>query len=150
MAHAVKDTLPDDSLLFGHAKVGDYMDCYATTCDDTCDNAPDAVAQRVMAFPGWVSRLMALRNTLVRPLGLQTQMPQGPRIGPFPVTERNAQEIVLGADDSHLDFRISIMVRDGRAYVATWVHTHNALGRIYLGAIMPFHILILRNAIARA
>jgi hypothetical protein len=34
-------------------------------------------------------------------------------------------------------------------FLATWVHPHNIGGRVYLTTILPFHILIARNALAR-
>ena len=38
---------------------------------------------------------------------------------------------------------------DYLATLATWVHPHNRAGRLYLKAILPFHILIARDALAR-
>ena len=54
-----------------------------------------------------------------------------------------------GFDDRHLEFRVSVLSRDGRVSLATWVHPHNLGGRLYLAAIMPFHIMVARNALAR-
>jgi len=58
-------------------------------------------------------------------------------IGFFPVLSKSATELVVGADDRHLDFRVTIQLRadaaNGRELVAgTVVHCHNRLGRIYL------------------
>ncbi|MDX5595597.1 DUF2867 domain-containing protein [Pseudovibrio sp. SPO723] len=144
---AVKSAmLPGDSLLYGHKQPGDFMDCYAkpTSC------SLEEVAQRMMTFPAWVSQLMRLRNALVKPFGISTHFAASETIGIFPVISRSENEIILGTDDKHLDFRISIMVRDGMAYAATWVHTKNLFGRFYLRAVMPFHILIVRRSVARA
>jgi hypothetical protein len=41
------------------------------------------------------------------------------------------------------------MSQAGNVYLATWVHTHNIGGRLYLAAILPFHVLIARNALGR-
>ncbi|MEM1300886.1 MAG: DUF2867 domain-containing protein, partial [Pseudomonadota bacterium] len=71
------------------------------------------------------------------------------KLGLFPVEIETGDEIIAGFNDKHLDFRVSIMARDGGVYLATWVHTHNFGGRLYLATIMPFHILIARNALAR-
>jgi len=57
--------------------------------------------------------------------------------------------VILGFDDSHLNFRISVLVDGTHAYAATWVHRNNALGRAYLAVIMPFHIVIMRTAIGQ-
>lgn len=92
---------------------------------------------------------MWLRNKIVAPFGLRTDLPDGEKIGVFPVTARSESEILMGFDDSHLDFRISILTDGTHAFGATWVRRHNCLGRVYLALIMPFHILIMRNAIGR-
>ena len=57
--------------------------------------------------------------------------------------------LILGIDDSHLDFRISVLKQDGMIFFGTWVRTKNRFGRFYLTLIMPFHILIVRNAVGR-
>ena len=59
----------------------------------------------------------------------------------------------IGADDRHLDFRLSLLRRHsptGTLLIATTVvHTHNALGLTYLNAIRPFHHLVVRANLAR-
>lgn len=69
----------------------------------------------------------------------------------FPVLSRSTDEIVLGADDSHLDFRASVLLRrsDNRLAVTTAVRCHNLLGRLYLAAILPFHVLIAIDVLRR-
>ncbi|MGR8948333.1 MAG: DUF2867 domain-containing protein [Gammaproteobacteria bacterium] len=37
----------------------------------------------------------------------------------------------------------------GKVSLATWVHTHNIGGDVYLQVIMPFHIIFVRNAVKR-
>lgn len=107
--------------------------------------------------PRWVRALLYLRNGIVSPLGLQTSsggMPEqsanlprvGERLGLFTVMGLADDEIVLGEDDSHLDFRVSVLRQDapGRAgvVVTTVVHFHNLLGRTYFTVIKPFHLVI--------
>ena len=59
------------------------------------------------------------------------------------------RKILAGFDDKHLNFRISIMAKTGKIYFATWVSPHNIGGELYLKAVMPFHVLICRNALKR-
>ena len=76
----------------------------------------------------------------------------GDRIVFFPVLSRSADEIVLGADDLHLDFRGSVLLRrtDRTVVVATTVvRCHNLLGRLYLAAILPFHVLVVTDSLRR-
>ncbi|PCJ10525.1 MAG: hypothetical protein COB16_00480 [Rhodobacteraceae bacterium] len=145
MTRTVKTELPRHSLLHSYIQEGDFVDCYK--CATTL--SVDTAAARAMAFPFWAGWLLRLRNILVAPLGLTKEVPEGDKIGPFPIDQRNEQEIILGFDDSHLNFRISILTTGTEAYCATWVRRNNWLGRIYLAAIMPFHILIVRNAVSQ-
>ncbi|MXN47605.1 DUF2867 domain-containing protein [Shinella kummerowiae] len=101
--------------------------------------------------PGWVRRLMVLRNALVAPFGLKGAAEQvktsETEIGGFPVVSASDDRVVLGFDDRHLDFRIVIDIRQDRPNgqtlsVMTLVHRNNLFGRLYLAAVMPFHKLI--------
>jgi hypothetical protein len=106
--------------------------------------------------PGWVRRLMALRNALVAPFGLKGAAEElktsEVEIGGFPVVSASDDRVVLGFDDRHLDFRIVIDVMADRPRgqtlsVMTLVHRNNLFGRLYLAAVMPFHKLIVRTAL---
>ena len=67
-------------------------------------------------------------------------------------------EIIMGEDDHHLDFRISVLYRNGEhedgssphVIISTVVLCHNALGRIYLRVIKPFHRVIVKSGLRRA
>lgn len=142
MSNIRKTKLPKQSLLHSHIKNGDFLDCYLSPCAFDVDKA----ATLAMDFPFWAKALLSLRNIIMAPFGIKTTTAQSPSIGAFPITERNQDEIIMGFDDRHLDFRISVLVKDKHAYGATWVRTHNFFGRCYLTVIMPFHILIMRNA----
>lgn len=67
---------------------------------------------------------------------------------------QSANELILGEEDRHLDFRGAALVRAGadrrELVVVTVVHCHNALGRGYLLAIGPFHRAIVKASLARA
>ena len=97
----------------------------------------DAVEATRLAFahgPLWVRTLMGLRNRLGRVVGLKPAPAGG-----FPVVRQSPDEVVLGFDDPHLDFRIVAVVGGGFVTLTTIVRWHNAWGRAYLAAIMPFH-----------
>ncbi|WP_374428400.1 DUF2867 domain-containing protein [Tabrizicola sp.] len=136
------DILPRASSLWSLHQPGDFLDCYSVASTLT----PREAADRGLALPGWAAALLALRNTLVRPFGLKTGEPDKPI---FPTCHETDEELILGTDDKHLDFRIGLIRQDGRMFMSTWVHPHNAWGRAYLGLVMPFHILISRGAVAR-
>ncbi len=93
---------------------------------------------------------MTVRRWVTTPFGLVNDTPDGiDRIGFFPVVSESADETIAGFDDKHLDFRLSIATADSRVYLTTWVRPHNLGGRLYLWCILPFHKLIIRNALAR-
>lgn len=128
--------------------------------------------------PRGVGRLMALRNALVAPLQLRTSAlgcpvssllsdAGGERFAQrFPVhaqavdTVDRSAEVLLGADDRHLQFRSCVRVQlldDGAAVIAlgTRVRTRNAFGRCYMLAIHGVHRhyiapAMLRMAVAHA
>lgn len=136
----------------------DFADAFSVTVPD---HACDAVALAHLALtpmPRWISSLLVMRDRMVAPFRLKTvtSPPQTDivRVGIFPIESSRADQAVLGFDDAHLDFRIVIDVaraRAGRQAVTatTFVKTHNALGRGYLAAVMPFHKLIVRTLLAR-
>lgn len=101
--------------------------------------ARQALNRMNAAAPTWIGRLMALRNSLGRLVGLKTAKMDG-----FPVLSEEEDQIVVGFDDSHLDFRLIIRVEPqpaglNRVSIATLVDRHNALGRAYIALITPFH-----------
>ena len=147
VAHAERmpirtDTLPRASSLWSLHQPGDFLDCYSVPST----LSPRQAATRGLALPGWAAALLTLRNTLARPFGLKSGEPDRPI---FPTCLESDDELILGTDDRHLNFRIGLFRQDGRMFMSTWVHPHNAFGRAYLGLVMPFHILISRGAVAR-
>ncbi len=124
----------------------DFVDCYSVKAD----LRPRQAAEIIAEFPGWVRFLVALRGIALAPFGIKARGPKAPdKIGEFPVESETDDEVIAGFNDRHLDFRISVSARDGEVALATWVHKRNLGGRIYLAVIMPFHIIIARNALAR-
>ena len=136
------DTLPRASSLWTLHQPGDFLDCYSVPST----LSPAEAARRGLALPAWAGALLAVRNALVRPFGLKTDAGEG---SIFPTSHESEDEIVLGFDDRHLDFRIGLIRAEGRIYMSTWVHPHNLWGRAYLRLVMPFHILISRGAVER-
>jgi Protein of unknown function (DUF2867) len=158
--------VPDSGLAPSTFQGVDYRDAYSV-------GLPSRVTARALAdamfasAPWWVAGLMVLRNALVRPLGLVASSSDlnraavsangsGERIGIFPVVATAPDEVLLGLDDRHLDFRISIRVHDhdhGRqrqGIVSTLVRFHGVLGRAYFLPVRPAHRLIVPAMLRRA
>ncbi|WP_223807142.1 DUF2867 domain-containing protein [Lysobacter psychrotolerans] len=161
---------PADSLLRSQLPDAfDHEDSFSLVTDAGelgTTSAREAMAAVLEGFiennPPGVSRLMALRNVLVKPLGLRTSplgCPVSSLLSPqadvlfanrFPVIAQRGNaadtrvEVVLGADDKHLRFRSCVGVDlcgDGRAVVTlgTRVRTTNLFGRSYMALIDRVH-----------
>lgn len=147
--------LPTTSLTAHALPSVDYRDVFSATVAQ--DATLEEVARRVLAGPP--PRLMRLRDALVRPLGLKTspreprpplRFTPGERIGIFTLFERTEDELLLGEDDRHLDFRICLRVSEGRATLATLVRFRNVWGRLYFALIRPFHGFLVQRMLRRA
>lgn len=139
--------LPPESALHDKFSPGDFLDCYSVASD----LPPRDAAEIITAFPGWAQALVKLRGVLTAPFGLANEAPPEVEdtVGIFPVQSQTQSELTAGFNDKHLNFLVSVLCKDGRVHLATWVHPHNFGGRAYLSVIMPFHIAIVRNALAR-
>jgi hypothetical protein len=77
------------------------------------------------------------------------------RINFFRVRSVSENELIMGEDDKHLDFRLSVLLRPcerglGDEIVTTTVaHCHGLLGRTYLAIVGPFHRMIVRSNLRR-
>ena len=144
----------------------DYADSYSLPLPPSAPGLDRLATEFFSYSPGWTTALLRLRDQLVGVFGLRTadrdeppghsELPlrAGGRIGFFPVLARDTDgardELLLGLDDEHLDFRVSVLCApdaDGRQRfaVTTVVELHNLLGRLYFAAIKPFHRLIIRG-----
>lgn len=143
-----KKAPPEHSLFRRYTTDNDFWDRYATEATAT----PRQAAEIAVEFPYyWAQLLLYARHRLVAPFGLSTSGAESgvESFGIFPIVAETSDEIILGFDDKHLDFRISVFSNQGMVYFATWVKTHNLGGKLYLGAVLPFHKLIVRNSVAR-
>ncbi len=146
IARVRKTSLPAVSRLWARRVPGDFLDCYSVASD----MHPRDAANIITDFPGWGQFLLRIRRVITAPFGLDNDGPDvADKVGIFPVEAETDQELIAGFDDKHLNFRVSVLSHEGQISLATWVAPHNIGGRIYLAAIMPFHILIARNALAR-
>lgn len=154
---------PADGLLTGFEPVH-YADAFAVPVSGRVD--PQALASAVFAAaPAWVAALMAVRHAAMAPFGVvassralaraaRAANGSGERVGIFPVLSRAASELLLGLDDRHLDFRVSVRVTaDGGqrlGVLTTLVRFHGRLGRAYFAVVKPFHRVIVPAMLRRA
>ncbi|MEO8807103.1 MAG: DUF2867 domain-containing protein [Burkholderiaceae bacterium] len=147
----------------------DLADAFAIRLPPGASTDPETLARFMFAQqPRWVRGLMGVRDLLVAGFGLKTaaqlQDPAAtgrhPRVGIFRIYETRPHEIVLGEDDKHLDFRLSVLTEllpvvhgpesAGQVVLSTVVHCHNRLGRLYILLIAPFHRAVVQATLRRA
>lgn len=161
-SRARKVALPPQAAIAPLYPGSDLADAYAVALpnEQAARMDMESVARILLGSqPGWAQALMVLRDALVAGFGIKTaqQLTQGEggRVGIFRIYAVTAHEIIVGEDDSHLDFRLSMLrSRDGGPHgsvtLASAVHCHNRVGRAYIMLIRPFHQLIVRRTLTRA
>ena len=132
--------LPPASRVSGLYASTDLADAFAMHLPPGASTDPETLARFIFAQqPRWVGHLMGLRDLIVARFGLKTatqlQDParagRHPRVGIFRIYETRPHEIVLGEDDKHLDFRLSVLheralaTGAARVVLSTVVHCHN-------------------------
>jgi len=165
------DTLPTDSILNAYRAPRDFLDCYSVSIKgrpDLMEADMRVLADHVLnADIRWMKALLALRDRVTGLIGMKTtdklaleqsQLPMdqrapGDRIGFFKIYSVTQNEIVLGEDDWHQDFRLSLLRTEGAApkvFASTCCKRHNLAGHAYLALILPFHKLIARSVLDKA
>lgn len=139
----------------------DLLDAFAILLPEEAGDDVEALARIACERQAWWIRALTwTRDALVAIAGVKStrtiaaSAAPGRVIGFFPVLATTPTDIVLGADDRHLDFRALIGVRvDGSGrrelFAVTTVHCHNRFGRFYLAAIAPFHRSIVKANMER-
>lgn len=110
----------------------------------------DLYSYMFQQFPKGVLWLLNLRDIIVKPFGLKTGISFDDKI-----KEQNRNEIILGAEDRHLTFYISLFCSDINSgkqtvSVSTIVKYNNFSGRIYFSAIWIFHKILVSFTFRRA
>ena len=140
----------------------DFSDVYSRTFIAPCKVAVEsAVKQFFFSIPKFGIWMLQFRELIGKKLGLKTangrkgtliEIEQfkgqiGDRIALFEVWNRNANEIVTGQRDKHLDFVLVFKLENNEEehnlQLITAVQINSRLGRIYLWAIKPIHMLLM-------
>lgn len=164
---------PENSILFPGKKDFDYMDSFKGELMSKELDITTVGKAFFTSSPKWGKKMFAFRNKLVGLFGLKTGTETvnnltetdftcevGERLGLFQVMDKTHNEIVLGEDDRHLDFRISLLFDTCKDFqtqnsltISTTVKFHNWLGILYFLPVRPFHRLIvpamLKNIISK-
>jgi hypothetical protein len=138
---------PENSMISqGFGRV-DYCDSYRIT-KATNDNS-ERIAMQLFKLPKWVVALLNVRNRIVKLFGLKTGTESEATI--FPVIAQNENEILMGVNDKHLNFRVSVLIDREKSYIytTTLVHYNHNWGKIYFLFVKPFHKIIVRAMVKR-
>lgn len=117
----------------------------------------------VSSGPKWADTLMAIRDKIVGVFGVRTsdqltdeqkradnyKYEVGEQIGIFKIFDKSENEFILGENDKHLNFRVSILIEHTdlskiNLVVMTGVEFNNIWGRLYFLPVKPFHKLIVK------
>lgn len=136
-----------------------FADTFKCELQTNLDPNIDILTRAVFStFPGWITLLLVIRNEICRPLGLKTsfeldqsnnvdELYPGSTVGVFKVIDRRIDEILLGEDDKHLDFRVSLQIEnDAERFwlsVTTVVRINSWVGKIYFFVVEPIHKLVI-------
>ena len=161
----VKTNFPSSSILTNNHKKYNYFDSFqGTLFDGEHKFKPiDVVKAFFSTGPTWVGKLFNLRNKIVSIFGLKTsgklvdrkmqldnlKCEPGEQLGLFRVFNSTDKEIVLGEDDKHLNFRVSLYLEQSLTdqlrkdlTISTTVEFNNWFGRLYFLIVKPFHQII--------
>lgn len=160
-----KTEIPGKSLLKTNNITYDYTDSFQGKFIDKLQaiGTTEIGKSFFSSGPQWIDKLFGFRNKLVKIFGLKTprnvtdrqkmlkdfKCEKGEQIGLFKVFEKTADEIILGEDDKHLNFRVSLYIdkhnenkKDKNLIISTTVKFNNWFGRLYFLPVRPFHKLI--------
>lgn len=167
MRQVIETAIPQSSKILTALPRFHFSDAYQVVLSKP-DITPQQIYEAVFNHPpAWVGPLFAVRGWVAKLFGLkhlpidfqqraETTHPYvvGERAGLFSVQSTEPWELILGDNDSHLDFRLSIYkTRAGTTEmvtVSTIVQIHNTVGRLYMTAIKPFHRMLAKSMLQRA
>ena len=146
-----QNTIPNKSTITNGFDKIDYFDTYRIT--QYTDASVEEIATEIFKLPKWASCLMTIRNFIVKIFGLKTgkEETESGKIAYFTVIYKDENEIVMGDNDKHLNFRVSILVdrRKSLLYLTTIVHFNNILGQLYFMPVKPFHKVIIKSTLKK-
>ena len=141
-------------------------DAYSIELPTGASTDPELLARFIFAHQApWIGTLITIRDALVGGFGLKTAKhltslsakSGAGRLSIFRMYSTSPTEVVLGEDDKHLDFRLSVLCSRPSSpgakrhlILSTVVHCHNRLGRLYIFLIAPFHRLVVQSSLRSA
>ncbi len=153
------ESIPQTDLIHQCLDSVDFSDTFSTS--NKTDSLEDITKKIFGKAPKWIERLMQLRNYLVKFIGLKSEKPEGWHenfvkggyVSFFKIFIIEENETILGADDSHLKFRVSVLDNGAPEFnikVTTLVEYQNRTGKIYMFFVKPFHRVVVKRMVKQA
>lgn len=162
--------IPDSSILKKEEKSFHYIDSFKGQylINEHDYTITDIGKLFLTGGPKWANTLMLIRDKIVGVLGLKTaqqltadernhnnfRFEPGEQLDIFKLFSKSENELVLGDDDKHLDFRVSLLLdsknddkKTRNVIITTAVKYRNLFGRIYFIPVRPFHKLIVKGTL---
>jgi hypothetical protein len=137
--------VPSTRLLAGALPRVDFADAYAVEARRGMPTDAQAWADAVFSPPAWVVALLGIRQALVGLVGIERDDGSA-----FDTLARGDDEVLLGTDAAHLDFRVSILREPERVVGSTVVQIKNLRGRAYFALVRHLHPIVMRAMITSA
>lgn len=157
--------IPGQSTLKSEENLYHYIDSYHGWLTIAGDNTSlkECTKLFISAGPKWVDFLMFVRDKVVGLFGLKTsgqitdqdkhidniKMEVGEQLGIFELVAKTENEIIIGGDDKHLNFRVSLYLEPltdatpkRELIITTCVKFNNLFGKLYFIPVKPFHGII--------
>lgn len=158
-------SLPQTSALSPIYQHANLADAFAIVVPSRDRANARSWAAAILGHPKpWIRILLKIRDTMAVLAGIRTSSSLKRKaeynghdhIAFFRIHSGTEIEIILGEDDRHLNFRISILVRERaddlslEITATTVVQCNNTLGRMYLAIIKPFHRAVMMSNLSNA
>lgn len=151
--------IPETCSLKPKSTTAYFADSFSTLIPKSDLSATQLFILTAQRIPAWVDRLMAVRNKIVKWVGLKDvgalsapktmsndalNATTGQYLGPFCVVNARLEEVVVEDNDKHLHVQIALQkvpysVEQDQMIITTVVHVHNWLGRAYMLPVGPAH-----------
>ena len=152
------ERLPEGTMIKNNMSSIDYSDSYKIVKKN--EDSIQKIAEKILSLPTWVNIALQIRFYLiVKPFGLSTgrfdDIEERPDASnePVPIIEKNEHEIVMGSDDKHLYYRISVMKKqigqETEIYLNTVVKFNNIWGRLYFIPVRLGHKFVVKSLLKR-
>jgi len=165
-----KTSIPNDSILKIEEELFNYVDSYHGWFINKGNDVSlkEFVKLFISSGPKWVNTLMKIRDNIVGIFGLKTsnqlveqvkhpndiKLEIGEQLDIFVLLYKSENEIIVGGDDKHLNFRVSLQLEPltevtakRELIITTCVKFNNLFGKIYFIPVKPFHNIIVKRTL---